>query len=306
MKVLDGSFLEWSEGPLAVTIGVFDGVHRGHQHILETLARRAGSVPVGVVTFRTHPAALTSPQGAPPLICSVAQRIELLAAGGVDVVALLDFDDALRRMPAERFVREVLVGHLGAEHVVVGTGFRFGHELSGDTGLLQRLGIEMGFTATAVPVLGGATPVSSTAIRTAIADGDVEEAAALLGRPFQLRGTVVAGDGRGRGIGFPTANLSFPAGLATPGHGVYAVFVDADGTNRGGVANVGVRPTFAGTAEVVEVHVFDFDRDLYGSELRVDFLARLRDEMRFAGVGELVAQIGRDVTAARHLLAQRT
>jgi riboflavin kinase / FMN adenylyltransferase len=302
--VLREPHAEWSAGPTALTIGVLDGVHLGHRRLLEELQQTAGSLPVGVVTFGNHPAGLTSPEGAPPLICSVDRRLELIEDAGIDVAAVLRFDEALRAMSPEVFVEDLLVGRLGARAVVVGAGFRFGSGLAGDVDVLAALGEKLGFTTRAIPIVGDAEPVSSTAIRSRVASGDVGGAAEMLGRPFQLRGTVSRGDGRGKSIGFPTANLAIDPGLLVPGRGVYAVKAVVDGAARDGVVNVGVRPTFDGTTEVVEVHILDFDADLYDEDVAVEFVERLRDEMRFSGVEQLVEQIGQDVTAARAVLAQ--
>ncbi len=316
MRVLDGPHQEWPslEAPTAVTIGVYDGVHLGHRHVITTLADRAAAdgLLVTVVTFRQHPATLLAPDRVPPQLTTIDQRLERFAAAGVDVVALLDFDESLRRLSAETFVEDVLVAGLQPRLIAVGEDFRFGFRQQGDVALLERMGTGHGFSVVPVPLVGsspesGGVPYSATAARTALGRGDLDTVSAILGRPFQVCAEVVAGDGRGRGIGFPTANLGLAPHQAVPRHGVYAVRARIGNGAAGsemmpGVANVGVRPTFGGSAEVIEVHLLDIDLPLYGEMLCVDFVARVRDEQRFDGIEALVAQIGRDVGTARRLL----
>ncbi|GMQ85939.1 MAG: bifunctional riboflavin kinase/FAD synthetase [Acidimicrobiia bacterium] len=289
-------------GGSAVAIGVFDGVHRGHQHVLAALDAAPEYSKV-VLTFGTHPAAALSPQGAPPKLTTLKERLALFAAAGVDRVGILDFDDEMIAMAPEAFVQRVLVNALDARLVVVGEGFRFGNKAEGTTDTLIELGRTYGFEVAVVPILSdGGNEIRSTAIREAIAAGDVERAAELLGRPYVIRGIVVPGEGRGRTIGVPTANISFPAGLAIPRYGVYAVRVEVDGARLPAVANFGVRPTFGGDDEVLEVHIIDADVDIDGREIGAQFVARLRDEQRFDGVDALVEQIQADIETARGLL----
>ena len=304
MIVLEGDYRGWAFDPRrsAVSIGVYDGVHRGHQAVVSAL-RDAGD-PVVVVTFARHPATIVAPTAAPLLLTSLEHRIELLAAHGADYVALLDFDDRMRRLEPEVFVSDVLVDVLRAHRVVVGSGFRFGFGSRGDVALLRAEGERHGFDVSDVPILVDGEPVRSTAIRQALATGDVGRAATLLGRPFQLRAAVVEGDHRGREIGFPTANLEIPAALARPRWGVYAARAGVGAADRPAVVNVGVRPTVDGSHELVEVHLLDCDADLYGSEMWVDFVARIRDEQRFPSLEALTAQIAEDVQTASSLLAQ--
>jgi riboflavin kinase/FMN adenylyltransferase len=333
MRVFEGDPAGWpdTEGRTAVAIGVYDGVHRGHRHVLAGVVSHAADhdlIPT-VVTVRQHPATLLAPERVPPQLTTVPQRLEHFDALGFEIVALLDFDERLRRLSAEAFVADVLIGGLRTGVVSVGEDFRFGYRQEGDVAMLERLGERHGFTVLVQPLQGvGGQTFSATAARSGLADGDVGRAAAIRGRPYQIRATVVPGDGRGRGIGFPTANLALGPHQAVPRHGVYAVRVrihggPPDGTDEGddpsitptgdrspdrrhdGVANLGVRPTFDGVAEVVEVHLFDVDIDLYGRTLSVDFIARIRDEQRFDGVDALVAQIGDDVVAARRILDTR-
>lgn len=305
MKVLRGDYRTWERlaGPTHLTIGVFDGVHRGHQSILEALRARAGSDAVGVLTFSKHPATVLRPDDAPAMLTGLTQRLELLEAYGTDVVAVLEFDQ-VRRMKPAAFVADVVSGVMAAAHVAVGKGFRFGYEMGGDEQTLAELGELRGFSVEVVDIMGGSAPVSSTVIRVALEQGDVEGVAAMLARPFQLRGAVVVGDHRGRQLGFPTANLEIAHGRAVPGYGVYSARArGADGELRPAVVNIGVRPTFGGMRPVVEVHFLDVDLDLYGQELRVDFVSRIRPERRFDGIDELVEQIGRDIATARSDLA---
>ena len=309
MKVLRGNYEDWvpPEGGAAVAVGVYDGVHLGHRAVLARLGSRGeelGGLPLAVLTFDRHPLAVVDPARVPRALTSEAHKLELLAEAGVDLAAVLTFDDETRKLGPEDFAADVLVGALGATVVGVGSGFRFGRGRSGDVEELRTLGLGLGFYVEEIDLVGLAAPVSSTAIREAIATGDVVAAEAGLGRPFELRGTVVRGDARGAGIGFPTANLDLDPALLVPGRGVYAVWVEfeAGDPDYPGVANVGIRPTFDGTREVVEVHLLDFEGDLYGRELRVRFVARLRGEQKFDGVDALAAQIARDVAAARELL----
>jgi riboflavin kinase/FMN adenylyltransferase len=304
VKVLRGPHQAWDLGldGTAVTLGVFDGVHRGHAALLGLLAAESGGDPVGVVSFAVHPVHVLAPQVDLRLLTTLDQRLELLDAARVSVVGLLDFDQALRRLEAPRFVEEVVVGAMRARLVVVGSDFRFGYERRGDISMLAAMGRRLGFRTVGIePVASGGT-ISSTRIRDLVVAGAVGQATALLGRPHAVRGTVVEGDRRGRTIGFPTANLAVDPEVALPANGVYAVRVDWLGDRFEGVSNVGVRPTFGGLVVVVETHLLDFDGDLYGETLDVSFIERIRDEQRFDGVDALVGQIRRDVDRARSLL----
>ena len=290
----------------AVTIGNFDGVHRGHQALVrETVAhaRAAGGAAV-VLTFDPHPARVLAPDRVPPALSTPAQKAELLEALGVDTLVVLPFTRAVAGLSPDAFARDVLAVALGARHVVVGETFRFGHRQAGDAAILARLGGALGFTVQAVaPVLDDGRPVSSSRVRDALAAGDVVHAAALLGRAYFLDGTVVEGDRRGRTIGVPTANLETDEALL-PARGVYAGPCRLpDGRAALAVVNVGQRPTFGGRTVTVEAHLVDFAGDLYGAHLRQSFAVRLRDEQRFPGVEALVAQIRRDVELARALVS---
>ncbi|MBT8218024.1 MAG: riboflavin biosynthesis protein RibF [Acidimicrobiia bacterium] len=308
MKLLVGDPGMWEPpaGGVAVSIGVFDGVHLGHLHMLQILRDEAsglGGLPVGAVTFDRHPLTTIAPERVPPLITTPDERLARFEVAALDFAAVLTFEEKMRSLTADDFVRAVLADGLGARLVVVGDGFRFGLNAAGDVDGLRRLGDHFGFAVRTVQLLENeAGPVSSSAIRAAVADGDVAGAAPLLGRHFSRTGLVVAGDHRGAGIGFPTANLRVRPGLLLPGGGVYAAFATVDAHRRPAVVNIGVRPTFDGSRQVVEAHLLDYSGDLYGQELTLEFVARLRAEERFESVGDLVAQIGRDVDAARRLL----
>ncbi len=292
--------------PSVVTIGNFDGVHRGHQVLLRravALAERNGARSVAV-TFDPHPAVLLRADAAPPRLQTLEDRVATLAAAGLDTVLVLPFTRELASSTPAAFVAEVLAGSLAAVRVVVGTNFRFGAKAAGDVVTLLELGEQHGFAPEAVTLLEmDGRRISSSAIREHLQDGDLAWATVALGRPYQLGGIVVRGDGRGRGIGFPTANLALDPDLVVPATGVYAGHALLDGSWVPAVTNVGLRPTFDGTTRTVEVHLLDVDRDLYGQQLAFRFLHRLRSEQRFDGVEALVAQIGADVARARGLLA---
>jgi riboflavin kinase / FMN adenylyltransferase len=291
-----------------VTIGNFDGVHRGHLALLERTVARArdtGERSV-VVTFDPHPAAVLRPDAVPPLLQSVDDRVAALRAHGIDEVVVVAFTAELAMRSPEEFVLDLLVERLAASAVVVGENFRFGRRASGDVAMLTELGRQHGFDVEAVPlVTTDEATLSSSALRALLASGDLEAVGRGLGRPFTLEGEVVAGEGRGRTIGVPTANVAVPAGRALPADGVYACWVwTADEQRYAAVTNVGWRPTFGGTSRTVEVHLLDAPEglDLYGTRLRLAFAARIRGEQRFDGVDALVARIQADVTEARERL----
>ncbi len=309
MKVLRGDPAAWEPVPggSVITIGVFDGVHVGHRQVglsLIEVSRERGGLTPGVVTFDRHPLETIRPDDAPLLITTVDEQLELWEALGVGFVAILTFEDAIRSMIPAQFVEEVITARLDAKHVVVGHGFRFGRDGAGDVTELRRLGERLGFSVQALDLVqSGETPVSSTLIRSAIAEGDMDSVTEWLGRRFIRSGVVVPGANRGAGIGFATANLAIPGDLAIPGHGVYAAFATVDGERMPAVVNIGVRPTFDSPEEVVEAHLLDFDRDIYGRRVELEFVRRLRSERRFESVSALVDQISADVADARALLA---
>ncbi|MBM3694536.1 MAG: bifunctional riboflavin kinase/FAD synthetase [Actinobacteria bacterium] len=307
MRVLTGPPTQWEAEPRprAVTIGVYDGLHQGHRHVLSLLRRAAAArgLECAVVTFHPHPLTVVAPEHAPRLLTSIEHRLELLADAGLDLAAVLPFDEAMRRRTSAFFAATVLSSALATRLVVVGEDFRFGHQRTGNVASLAELGDAHGFGVEVVPLVGGQAPVSSTRIRAMVASGDLDGAASLLGRPHEVRGPVVAGEGRGRGLGFPTANVAVPGELALPPSGVYAVRAGpGSGPLLPGVANLGRRPTFGGAAETLEVHLLEPPGDLYGTVLRVAFAGRLRAERQFAGPAELTAQIVRDLAAAREVL----
>ena len=292
--------------PSVVCIGFFDGVHRGHQTIIKRAARvaeQAGLRSV-VVTFDRHPMEVVNPGSQPKLLMSLKRRARALSEQGVDLVVVVPFDDGLRHLAPEGFVDHVLVEPLQARRVIVGGNFRFGMGAKGDVGTLNTLGPSRGFTAEAVTLLElDGVVISSTEIRAALDRGDVEHAARMLGRPPAVEGVVVRGDQRGKGLGYPTANLQVGRRAAVPMQGIYAgAFTMADGSVHPCVTNVGVNPTFGGQELRVEAHLLDYDGDLYGMEAQVDFRHRQRDELKFDSVEALVAQIDLDAAEARRLL----
>jgi riboflavin kinase/FMN adenylyltransferase len=300
MTVLQGDPHGWSidVGGTAVAIGVFDGVHLGHREVLKELA--STELPSVVLTFDPHPLALAAPERAPQLIGSVGQRIEWLLDQGVDTVGVLPFAQ-VRDWTPQAFVEVVLVNALSAKIVAVGEDFRFGRERSGDVDTLRDLGKNGGFQVVALELLkeSGNHPISSSVIRELIRSGDVDRAALLLGRAFTVRGPVVKGDGRGKSIGIPTANVLVSSAAILPGLGVYAAIIDG---RQEAVVNVGHRPTFGGGDVTVEAHLLDFDGDLYGETLDVALVKQIRSERKFDGSEALVAQIHLDIATARTLL----
>ncbi len=290
---------------VVVALGNFDGVHLGHQVVLRRAVEegRARGARVVAATFEPHPRAVLGAGGSPRLLTPLGLRREALLRYGADEVRVITFDLDLSKKSPREFVRDVLVGEMGAEAVVVGENFRFGHRAAGDVRDLAALMEEMGGTACAVPVRGAGEhgEISSTRIRTLVSEGDVAQAAALLGRPYVLRGEVVEGDRRGRSIGFPTANVRPEPTALVPARGVYAGFVRVGEETYAACTNVGVAPTFDRAESRVEAHLLDFQGDLYGRVLDVGFAQRIRDERRFSGVDELKAQIHRDVEEARRI-----
>ncbi|MGH9086944.1 MAG: bifunctional riboflavin kinase/FAD synthetase [Acidimicrobiales bacterium] len=293
----------------AVTIGAYDGVHRGHRALLAMLRARADALgaPTAVVTFDHHPATIVRPESAPLLLTDLDQKLELLASCGVNLTVVVPFDRRRADESAEDFVQELLVAALGARLVVVGEDFHFGHGRKGDVTLLAELGRIHGFDVDGVRLTEtGGDPVSSTRIRGLLAEGEVTAAAALLGRPYRLRGTVVVGDRRGGSeLGFPTANLAHPDDMVVPGVGIYAGrYRRAGGEEHTAAISVGRRPTFYTEPQppLVEAHLLDFGVDIYGEQGEVAFVEKLRDEERFDRVEDLVAQMHRDVARTRELL----
>ena len=277
--------------PRRVAVGTFDGVHRGHREVI----RGADTV----VTFDPHPLSVLAPARTPPLLTTLERKAELVAGLGVGELVVVPFDDAFAALTADEFVDTVLVERLGATHVSVGENFRFGHGAEGDA---ARLAADGRFETRIAPLLEvDAEVVSSSHIRGLVLGGAVEYADELLGAPFTITREVVHGDKRGRDLGFPTANLLPADGYVTPGHGVYACRATiVEGTTYAAATSVGVRPMFeTGRGELIEAYLLDFDGDLYGQPLRLEFLKRLRGEKRFESVEALIEQMGRDVGEAR-------
>ena len=302
-------YTDWRRVPASArgaiaALGNFDGVHRGHAHLLRTLHAARPDMPLGVLTFEPHPRELFRPEDPPFRLSMPAERHAALAALGVSCIFQVDFDDAFSHFSAERFVREVLHERLGLRHLACGPDFAYGHRRGGDVAMLAEQAERLGIGLTVVPPLadsGG--PLSSSRIRRALLDGYPERATEELGRPWAVRGIVMHGDARGRQLGFPTANIPLGRHLE-PSRGVYAVTVRLpNGTTHPGVANIGRRPTVnSGPESRLEVHLFDFDGDLYGLELSVALHTLLRAERRFDGLDALRQQIGRDSEQARDYL----
>jgi len=293
--------------PLCLAMGVFDGVHVGHQRIISAAVRMAASAggQPAVLTFDPHPDAILSPQGPPPLLTTTTEKLALISSLGISLVVLARFDQALAEMPAETFARRVLAEQLQARCLVVGEGWRFGRQGEGSIHLLQRMAPQLGFRVAAVRhVARGRRVVSSTWIRRLLSQGRADAAQRCLGRHYGLTGRVVPGDGRGRQLGYPTANLDPPADKLIPGDGVYACWAGVRRL-RPAACSIGVRPTFSASGERrVEVHVLGTKRlDLLGRTLRVAFVQRLRGERRFASQQALVRQMARDCAETEQRLA---
>lgn len=302
--------LERCAAPLpnvVLTLGNFDGVHLGHVAILakardEATARRGQLV---VLTFHPHPAEVLAPDRAPQRVQSLHDRLVRFREAGVDVAVVQRFTPAFARIDAEAFVRDYLCRRLALVHAVVGHRVSFGRGRGGSVTTLTDIGRECGFSVEHLgPVQAGADAVSSTALRTALAAGEMKRVASLLGRPYRLRGRVVSGERRGRTLGFPTANLHLPGGLMLPPDGVYAAWAEMPAGRHGVALNIGVRPTFAGRRRTVEAHVLEFDGDLYGRWLVLGVVERLRGERQFTTPDALVAAIASDVRQVRDALAR--
>jgi riboflavin kinase/FMN adenylyltransferase len=288
-------------GRSVVTIGIFDGVHRGHQRIVQRALARAAELrlPAVGVTFDPLPEVVLRPEHAPALLTTLDRRVELLGELGLDGVYVIDFTAEFSRESPAEFVQSVLVGRLRAVDVVVGANFRFGRRAAGDVGTLRGLGLAAGFMVDGIELAGGAQPFSSSWIRERIAAGDVEGAADGLGRPHRVEGVVVHGDHRGRELGYPTANLDVPADLAVPADGVYAGWLDG----MAAAISIGTSPTFGGVGRRVEAYAIDrVGLELYGRLMRLDLVARLRPMVKFDDVGALTTQMAVDVEQAREAL----
>jgi riboflavin kinase/FMN adenylyltransferase len=301
-------------GRSVVTIGVFDGVHRGHQEVIGSAVKQARDLGLQsvVLTFDPHPAEVVRPGSHPAVLTEPGRQAELIEALGVDALCVVPFTPDFSRLPPEAFVHDVLVEHLHAAQVVVGENFRFGHRAAGDVALLERLGHRFGFTVTVprlVDSVDGTTSamlasrsdvvVSSTYIRACVAAGDVAAAAGALGRPHRLEGVVVRGDGRGRELGFPTANLLHGRYAAVPADGIYAAWCEHRGDRHMAAISIGTNPTFSGRERRVEAYLLDFGGDLYGERIALEFVAHLREQRAYDAIEPLVAQINEDVAQTR-------
>jgi riboflavin kinase/FMN adenylyltransferase len=295
-------------GGSVITVGTFDGVHRGHWAVLREvrrLAEESGARPV-VVTFETHPLRVIRPGVAPRLLTTAEEKKELLAESGVGYAVFLAFTAELAAYSPRRFVEEILMGRLGLRHLVIGHDHGLGRGRTGDAATLQALGEALGFEVEVVPAVQlDGEPLSSTRIRNALEAGDVEFATRALGRPYSISGVVVRGEAQGRALGFPTANVQVPdPDKLLPREGIYAVRASFGGEEREGVLHLGPRPTFEGFAPSIEVHLFDFEGELYGERMRVDFCRRLREIRRFESMSELAEAIREDCEAARRYFAE--
>lgn len=293
--------------PRVLTVGAFDGLHRGHQTLIRRTVEQAHGEPRGaaiVFTFANHPLSILAPPYAPQRLISAERKCQILDRMGIDDLITPDFDHAMAAASAETFVKDILVGRCGVDRLVVGFDFRFGREGQGDVALLSQMSTEMGFGLQVLPALyHGDWIISSTRIREVIEEGRVHLAAEMLGRPYDLEGIVERGFGRGRTLGFPTANLKFSPDFVQPPSGVYAVQVSLNNHMFGGMMNIGSGPTFQEAKHRAEVFMFDYEGpDLYGQALRVYFIERLREERKFATVEELLSRIHVDEKIARAVL----
>jgi riboflavin kinase/FMN adenylyltransferase len=287
-----------------VTIGVFDGVHLGHKHLIFKLKELAGqqSLCTVALTFHTHPQEILTPNSQPPSLTDAVTKAELLQKEGVSGVIVLTFTPELARLSAREFVT-LLIEKLRMRGLVIGPDFALGRNGEGDIPSLRKLGHELGFSVTVIPpVKMNGEIISSTLIRQAMADGDIEKVRRLMGRPFSLRGKVVHGQGRGSGLGFPTVNLDVPKGQALPPDGVYATFAQAGSRVYRSVTNIGTNPTFGAKERTVEAYLFDFQDNLYNQEVRINFIHRIRSEIKFANPDQLIKQIDSDIQSAREAL----
>lgn len=298
------------QGGTVLTVGTFDGAHRGHALVLERTAERArqsGFASVAL-TFDPHPLDVVNPSAAPPLLTLWDEKLEALAQSTIDYAAVVPFTPELAALTAEQFVEQVLIGGFDMRELLIGHDHGFGRGRAGDVESLRMLGKRRGFPVEVVSAVLGSdgAPISSTSIRRSIAHGDLARASDGLGRRYSFSGRVVSGEGRGRLLGFPTLNLELASRRKLlPPHGVYSVYVEGRGGAFGGMMNLGPRPTFGDATVALEVHLFDAAGDWYGRTVRVEFISRLRETMKFSGPGELVAQLKRDAEQARAALTVR-
>lgn len=303
MKIFHGTENANIAKPTVLTLGVFDGLHLGHQRIMRHVVERAGAIGAmpTAITFDPHPRSVLHPESAPPMLQTLDQRLANFEVLGIEQAIVVAFDREFASQPAEYFLRNIVRDRLHAREVYLGEGFAFGKGRGGNIDLLRKMSGELGFTADEVEeVRLRGTRISSSAIRRLLADGRVNIARSMLGRPYGVEGVIIRGNRRGHTIGFPTANLK-PRNRVIPRFGVYATATLIDGHWRKSITNIGVRPTFESDSESsIETYIFDFDGDLYGDVLRVRFLHRIRDERKFNGIDELKAQIEKDTVRARN------
>ena len=301
MRIFHGTENANIQRPTVLTLGVFDGLHLGHQRIMQTVVERAKAVGANAtaITFDPHPRSVLHPDSAPPLLQTLDQRLANFEVLGIDQAIVIPFDREFAANPAEEFLRDIVHERLQAKEVYLGKGFAFGKGRGGNIDLLRKMSSELGFIADEVPeIVLRRQRISSSAIRKLLSEGRVNLSRRMLGRPYGIEGVIVRGDRRGHTIGFPTANLH-PHNRVIPKFGVYATATLVDGAWRRSITNVGVRPTFGKDLEPsIESYIFDFDGDLYGDVLRVRFLHRIRDERKFNGIDELKGQIRRDSARA--------
>lgn len=290
-----------------ITLGNFDGLHLGHQELIKMIIQRAEETASHsmVVTFRPHPLKILAPEKCPPLISIYEEKIRLFEMLGIDVLVKIPFTLDFSAMEPRDFVKNVLCDLLGAKEIFVGYNYRFGKGRKGDIRLLRNLGKEFGFAVREIEQVSlDGEVISSTMIRQLLKNGKVEHAAKLLGRPYALCGIVVKGDGRGRGLGFPTANIASKHSLI-PSNGVYAVRLFVRDKYYNGVVNIGMRPTFDTKSLAIEVHIFAFNEDIYGEEITVCFISKIREEKKFGNADALIKQINADINTAKELLSQQ-
>jgi riboflavin kinase/FMN adenylyltransferase len=305
MRIIDDLTQANLRHETVLTIGAFDGVHLGHQALIRAVVDRARATDrlAGVLTFYPHPVAVLAPDRVPAYLTTLGEKMAILAELGVDVAILLAFNRRVAETPARDFV-STMVRELRLSELWVGSDFALGRHREGDVRTLRAMGAELGFDVQVFdPIPAGDETISSSRIRSLLGEGKVRRAAAMLGRYPSVSGQVVVGARRGRSLGFPTANLEMLAGRAMPAHGVYAVFAVLDSKRHPAVANIGVRPSFDNGQRTVEVHIFDFNHDIYGCDVVVEFVERLRAERRFESVEELIAQIEQDSSEARRILS---
>lgn len=292
-------------GRCVLSIGQYDGVHLGHQALLARTvaeAKQAG-VPSLVMTFDPHPREVIKPGSHPPVLTPLRRKAELIEAQGIDALCVVPFTQSFSRQTPKEFVHELLVANLHPAKVIVGDNFTFGHKAAGTVEVLRELGTEFGFDVEGISLVdAGGHPISSTFIRSLVSAGDMPAAAEALGRPHRLEGLVVRGDMRGRGLGFPTANLRPPIYSAVPGDGVYAGWVQVRDEPHAAAISIGTNPTYSGTEQRIESYLLDFDGDLYGEQVQIDFIGRIRGMQRFDSSEALVSAIEDDVRRTREIL----